>query len=420
MNLGSLWGTGGWSLPLFQTCICDTDESALHQHRFSGTRPRPAGEDFDEPLEIRVPSYAPKVRGFLTYSSAPDQPLLGVPIREGGLWHLSAQDRFEPVNFSLYVNGFAFSTNDGLEASVSLSPFSLVRNCRFQSGECSKLKSFKVSLLEPEPCCYFAVRSNCEREADEERSDWVLGLSHTILLITDSLLPSFSVTSQPVYGQPHTNRRLMAGYLIHRDDSSSISVLFCELNAHLGCTAKLVLYENEYCECPLMDIHITESSVCCDVVGINCSCFIVDNHHFASQTPSERKLWLRALSNVKVKIQNRAPDPSPEELEHYRTSIREHIGALEATLEPRIVHDALLSRCPRKSFPPPATAAATEAEATGFNAAAGAPGSPPPLPAAGASAADNAGADAQQPQQAESGDDASKQSRPVVGAHVSL
>merc|ERR1711920_184512 len=104
---------------------------------------------------------------------------------------------------------------------------------------------------------------------------------------------------------------------------------------------------NELCNNPVIDILITEASVCCDVVGINCSCFIVDCHHFASQTPSERKLWLRALSNVKVKIQNRAPDPTEEELDHYRSSIREHISALEATLEPRIVNDALLTRCPQ-------------------------------------------------------------------------
>merc|ERR1719210_882759 len=340
----------GWRNPLFHTCICDVDDHA--QQRFTGSQPKPVGQNSELPVELRVPSHAPKVRGFPTYSSAPDQPLLGVPIREGSLWHLSAQDRFEPVNFSLYVNGFAFSTSDGLEASVSLSPFSLVRNCRFQSGECSKLKSFKVSLLEPDPCCYFAVRSSCEREADEERADWVLGLSHTILLITDSLLPPFPVTCEPVPGQPHTNRRLMAGYLIHRDDNSSISVLFCELNAHQGNCAKLVLYENELCESPVMELQITESSVCCDVVGINCSCFIVDCHHFASQTPSERKLWLRALSNVKVKIQSQAPDPSEEELMHYRTSIRENIAALQSTVEPRIVSHPLLSCCSQKTLWP--------------------------------------------------------------------
>jgi len=330
---------------------CDVDDEEALRRGGHGARPKAAGLSFDSSLEIRIPPSAPKARGFQTYSSAPDQPLLGVPIREGSLWHLSAQDRFEPVQFSLYVNGFAFCTADGLEASVSLSPFSLVRNCRFQSGECSKLKSFKVSLLEPDPCCYFAVRSSCEREADEERSDWVLSLSHTILLITDSLLPSFSVTCDPLPSAPRTFRRLLAGYLIHRDDSNTISVLFCELSAHSNAGATFSLYQNECCEVLVSEVQITEAAMCCDVVGINCSCFVVDTHHFASQTPSERKLWLRALSNVKVKIQNRAPDPTDEELEYYRDSIREHIVALQATLEPRIVNDPLLSRCARKPAP---------------------------------------------------------------------
>lgn len=416
----------GWSLPLFQTCICDVDDDA--RKGYGGNRPKAVGQSFDAPLEFRVPTYIPKMKGYQTYSSAPDQPLLGVPIREGGLWHLSAQDRFEPVNFSLYVNGFAFSTNDGREASVSLSPFSLVRNCRFQSGECSKLKSFKVSLLEPDPCCYFAVRSNCEREADEERSDWVLGLSHTILLITDSLLPSFSVTCDPVPDQPHTNRRLMAGYLIHRDDKDSISVLFCELNAHLDCSAKLVLYENELCESQVLEIGITESSVCCDVVGINCSCFIVDSHHFASQTPSERKLWLRALSNVKVKIQNRAPDPSAEELEHYRSSIREHIAALEATLEPRIVNDALLTRCARKALPESTEAGGGGGDAEEQRKRLQDPSSAPPATQPKEEQAVLATSQQQQPQATPGGDQqrdggadqGGNQPRPVVGAHVSL
>merc|ERR1712032_1366971 len=142
----------------------------------------------------------------------------------------------------------------------------------------------------------------------------------------------------------------MAGYLIHKDEGNSISVLFCELSAHSGLSARMVLYEDEACQNTIMDILITEASVCCDVVGINCSCFIVDCHHFASQTPSERKLWLRALSNVKVKIQNRAPEPTDEELQHYRISIRENIAALQATLEPRIVNLPLLTRSVRKTL----------------------------------------------------------------------
>jgi len=306
------------------------------------------GVSLDE--EIEVQTRAPKVLGFPTFSSIPEQPLRGVPIREGGLWHLSSQDRFEPVNFSLYVNGFAFSNTDGLEVSVSLSPFSLVRNCRFQSGACAQLKSFKVSLLDHDPCCYFAVRSVSERDAEEERSEWVLGISHTILLIIDSLLPPFSVSCDPLPHVSLTQRRLVAGYLIHRDDAGTVSVLFCELHAHSGDSARFIFYENEACTNPIMDILISITSVCCDVVGINCSCFNVDHHFFAAQTPSERKLWLRALSNMKVKLQNRAPTPEPEELLHYRDAIREHIRAVEAALEPRISSDALLMLAPRKAM----------------------------------------------------------------------
>eukprot|EP00929_Paragymnodinium_shiwhaense_P103755 TRINITY_DN6747_c0_g1_i1.p1 TRINITY_DN6747_c0_g1~~TRINITY_DN6747_c0_g1_i1.p1 ORF type:complete len:416 (-),score=88.69 TRINITY_DN6747_c0_g1_i1:52-1299(-) len=354
----------GLVAPSCAECVCSDDSSDILEKG----RQKNGSAFSDLPMEIQVSrpglsftgisssSYASKLpgSGFQTYSSAPDQPLLGVPIKEGELWHLSTQDRFEPVTFHLYVNGFAFSTPDGMEASVSLSPFSLVRNCRFQAGECAKLKSFKVSLLDHDPCCYFATRSTCGREAEEERSDWVLGISHTILLITESLLPPFAASCDPLPGKPHTDKRLLAGYLIHRDDAGSISVLFCELHAHSGSTARLQLYEDDRCETPVMDVHLTDSSACCDIVGINCSCFIVDTHHFASQTPSERKLWLRALSNVKVKLQNRAPEPSEEELEYYRESIREHIRHVEATLDPRISTDALLARRHRKaSYPFP-------------------------------------------------------------------
>lgn len=277
-----------------------------------------------------------RIRGSRTYSIAPTQPLLGVPLREGLLWHLSRQDHFRSVMFSLYVNGFAFSPVDEPESSVSLSPFSLVRNCRFQSGMCSRLKTFRVSLLDNPPCYYFAVGSSTEREADRERSAWVLGISHTILLIIDSLLPPVPATCDPLPGAPQTARRLLAGYLIHKDDSNSLSVPFCELQAHNGASARIVMYEDDTCAVELSHIYITEGSMCCDVVGINCSCFIVDTHHFAAQTPMERKIWLRAVSNIRIKVENRAPEPTDEELEQYRFSIREHLAALDLAPESRI------------------------------------------------------------------------------------
>lgn len=333
-------------MPQDLNCIstCNLDESEmlaevqptrLLQAELDGSAPEPFYNN-GSPMQDGVP----------TYSSEPEQPLLGVPIKEGVLFHLTAHDCFEPVHFALYVNGFSFTAIDGVESSVSVSPFALVRNCRFQSGECAKLKSFKVSLVGFEPAWYFAVQSTGEREAEEERSDWVLGLSHAILLVTDSLLPRFSHVCDPVPGLLQTQLRLIAGYLIHRDNSGSVSVLFCELHAQRMQCARLVLYENERCEISVTEIAINESSVCSDIVGINSSCFVVDTHHFASPTSSERKLWLRAISNIKVKIRNRELEPSEKDLTCYRDSIREHLMQLEATKEPQISPIALLALRP--------------------------------------------------------------------------
>merc|ERR1711920_346609 len=112
----------------------------------------------------------------------------------------------------------------------------------------------------------------------------------------------------------------------------------------MGESAKISLYENELCRTPIMDIYITERSVCCEKVGINCSCFCVEDHQFGTRTLSERKLWLRAISNVKVKLQNRAPCPTSEDIEHYREAIKEHIDSIKATLVSKAPTDALLPR----------------------------------------------------------------------------
>jgi hypothetical protein len=145
----------------------------------------------------------------------------------------------------------------------------------------------------------------------------------------------------------------MAGYLIHHDDLPVASVLYCELHPQFDDQAKLLLYENELCQTPVMDIYISERSICCEKVGINCSCFCVEDHQFSTRTLSERKLWLRAISNVKVKLQNRAPTPSCEDLKHDRLAIKEHISTIKATLEGQAPMDALLQRNPRKSYHTP-------------------------------------------------------------------
>jgi len=327
------------------------------------------GADFEggtREVEDASPCQQPKEDcGLLSYYVVVDQPLRGVPIREGELWYLSGEESIDPVTLSLYVNGFSFVQGKS-EISISLSPFSLVRNCKFQSTYTNTLnltefKIFKVSLFTQGLCYYFGVRSEDEREAEEERSRWVLDFSRAMRLVTQSLFPPFSISCDPIESVASTQRRLMAGYLLHHEDTSLASVLYCELHPHCDEQAKLTLYENELCKTPVMDIYITERSICCEKVGINCSCFCVEEHQFGTRTLSERKLWLRAISNVKVKLQNKAPSPSAEEIQHYRLAIKEHIDTIRATLVSKAPTDALLRRGPQRSsqqapFGPPPSA----------------------------------------------------------------
>lgn len=286
--------------------------------------------------------------GVLSYSSLPDQPLRGCPIREGNLWFLSGEDSIDPVSFALYVNGFSCVDPKGnQEVTVSLSPFVLVRTCKFQSAytntlNLSDFKLFKVSHFTQGKCYYFGVRGEDGHQAEEERSRWVLDFSRAVRLVTQSLFPPFCLSCDPIVSIASTQRRLMAGYLAHHEDTYLVSVLYCELHPHCDGSAKLSLYENELCRTKVMDIFISQRSVCCEKIGMNCSCFCVEDHQFAARTLSERKLWLRAISNVKVKLQNSAPNPTLEEIDHYRLAIKEHIESIKSTLVSKAPTDALL------------------------------------------------------------------------------
>mmetsp|Transcript_64499 Transcript_64499/g.154025 ORF Transcript_64499/g.154025 Transcript_64499/m.154025 type:complete len:429 (-) Transcript_64499:97-1383(-) len=293
----------------------------------------------------KVPPMLP--RGFQLYSSVPDQALLGVPLREGKMLQLASNERVRDVNLALYVNGVSLSGSDGAEMSVVLSPFSYVRTCRFQSGPYKALKSFKISVLDQDACCYLAVKNEQDQEAEDERLEWVLSISHTILLVTDSLLPRVTITCEPVEGNADTKRRLLAGYMLHRESHDYVSVVYCELMAHEGGYARFTMYENEECLHIINCIFITEFTVSCDIVAVNCCCFVLDQHQFAVLTPSERQLWRRAVNNTKVKLQNKAPDPTEAEIFHFRIGIRERISRLQASQGDRTMRDPVLSKGPR-------------------------------------------------------------------------
>eukprot|EP00913_Durusdinium_trenchii_P024983 g23449.t1 len=153
------------------------------------------------------------------------------------------REKVDQVRVFLHVNGFRFFA-DGQEVAISLSPFTLVRNCKFQSTQAgmnfSEFKIFKILGIFCASC-------------------WVYGL-----------FMIFRVTPLP------TVRKGAGG---------------CD---HL-----------RTCAHQLSEMYVTERSICCEKIGINCSCFSVEEHQFSARSLAERKLWLRAISNLK------APHPNP-------------------------------------------------------------------------------------------------------------
>merc|ERR1740117_2358696 len=57
------------------------------------------------------------------------------------------------------------------------------------------------------------------------------------------------------------------------------------------------------------------------------------------------ELWMRAISNVKVKLLNHAPVPSSEDLRHYRLAIKEYIDLNKAFADKAPRMDPMLARC---------------------------------------------------------------------------
>jgi len=287
-------------------------------------------------------------REFRRFAMDKSQPLRGRATKRGELWHFTGDGDAEVVSFELFANGFQFYP-DCRPVPVVLTPFTLVRNCKLQGGTAglpmSSFKVFKIACFTEGTSYYFGVRieDDLDAEADLKRSKWVVELSHIISTVNQSLFPQFSMQCLPVDGVPSTTTRLLAGYLGFADHCDVLAVVYAELHAHGRLGARFVLYENPFCTRKVSELLITQLSTCCEMIGINCTCFSVEGRHFSCRSPQERKIWLRAISNIKVKLHHRAPLPSEQDLADYRLSVCECIKVLETSCVLPIM-DPLLPR----------------------------------------------------------------------------
>jgi len=289
----------------------------------------------------------PKGHGLISYSAGLDLPLVDPPLHSGEVLLLQSEDAkvLEPVKLHVYANGLCIKPLDASRPgrSAAWSPFCLVQACRLHSLEADAaipwLRLFKVSIFH-HGCTFFFAASG--KGADADRARWVADISRILRLLTQSLIPAYSISCEPVSGAEWTVLRLLSGYLLLCDERG-ISLIYCELQAHWDGIANFAAYEDSTCEVEVLHVAVQPDTCVSERVGIDCSCFSVAGHNLTCTTSAEKILWLRAISNVKVKLRHRAANPAPIDLRHYREAIKEFseklprptIVGIEGALLPR-------------------------------------------------------------------------------------
>jgi len=289
------------------------------------------------PMERTVPTFA-------TGQEAGEYTALqGCPLYTADVLRLSLGDAIHESVMALYVNGFLITPRggDGCVAASQQpicrlwSPFSLVEKCQVKSKQSeSQWAIFKLTFFRKEgqdASFYFATAG---MTAEAQRDVWVEEIIRAMSNLTLSLFPSFEISVEPVPGRVATSTRIMAGYLLQGGPTDSASLVFCELHAYASRESRLALYRDEWCEQEVLSIPICDSSIVSTRKGEYCTVFGINDHLFCTRTEDERELWLRAVSNIKVKLMFDAPDPTAEDLEIFRSAVHERIETLPPPLPP--------------------------------------------------------------------------------------
>lgn len=312
----------------------------------------------------------PKERVIRTFATSEEEPLRGHPTRSGHILQLKLGVAIEDVTFSLYVNGFRLTPCGEPAPGEELpqphsrvwSPFSLVEKCQVKTMQHASLWAvFKLTIFRQEGDDRYYYFATTGKDAFKERDQWVEEISNAIRQVTVSLFPPHLITVRPVPGVESTCTRIMAGYLLRSQARDNVMLTYCELHAYAGGEARLAIYKDEWCEREISSLLLTDQTVVSTRKGSYCTVFGVDTHRFCARTREEKELWLRAVSNIKVKLMFDAPDPTAEELQIFRAAVQERVVKLEgvaagpedqAGASPNVAAwDPLLPQLPRPPLP---------------------------------------------------------------------
>lgn len=240
-----------------------------------------------------------------------------------------------PCTVLLFSSGFyAVARDSGAVCSHAWSPFAVLS----KSPGAPSNESFAFALSNPAQGGSFHFATSGV-DAESRCEHWLASLSDALFASRKTAFPPYAVAVEPLEAIPSTSKRILASYLLLRGPSSGTggsvetSAPYCELHAHYQGFAKLVMYEDENCTRHFFTMQINGNVRLFEREGISCCSFSVDGRSFCARSPQERQLWIRALTNVKVKLQNNAPDPDSTELTMIRQAVLErivHVELLEA------------------------------------------------------------------------------------------
>lgn len=286
------------------------------------------------PRERTVPTFA------IGQESGGFTALLGSPLYTNDVLRLSLGDAIHESVMALYANGFLVTQRGegfgtpGKEPICRLwSPFSLVEKPQVQTrGGQHQWAIFKITFFrqDGQDSTYYFATAGVQAEVFRDR--WVEQIVQAMSNLTLSLFPPFKLSVDPVPGRVSTCTRIMAGYLLRGGIADSATLVFCELHAFANRESRCALYKDEWCDVEIFSIPLSESSIVSTRKGEYCTVFGINDHLFCTRTEEERDIWLRAVSNIKVKLMFDAPDPTVEELKVFRSAVSERIGNLPPPL----------------------------------------------------------------------------------------
>lgn len=272
----------------------------------------------------------PRDREVLTFRTGVDKSeslfLQGEPLLSDKILMMKVGVPVTEVVLSLYSNGFSVepesksSSSNAKFESHAWSPFAVVEKTNGKPGGPAFCAVIALTIFQvgSNDCFFFATSGT---DAEDLREMWIEKIAGAIRDMTISLFPVHAINVQPLEGVESTSNRILAGYLLKIQASKKVSLLYCELHAYTGGGSRLKIYQDEACDLEHKELFVTEESVVSTRKGDYCTIFAIDGTCFSARTPAEKDLWLRAVTNVKVKLMFSAPDPTDEEMQMIRSSV---------------------------------------------------------------------------------------------------